>query len=129
MPKIEVSNGELLDRWSVLVIKANQLSRDGQLATIQASMQEIAQEVDALLPQPGVSSLLDALTKINEAIWQGMDELEALETDEDAGVAYARVARMVTRWNRERALCKREIDRLTESRLREVKGYFSGEDT
>lgn len=124
MPLIEVSIGELLDKWTVLEIKSRFLSSEGQLRNVRSELDAISQRVEAIAADAGVRTLLDALLEVNLEIWRGMDQLDELERTQAPLDGYAAVALEVSRLNRRRAVLKRDINALSGSRFREEKSYF-----
>jgi hypothetical protein len=119
--KIEVSNGELIDKVTILEIKLIQISDPNKIINIR-------QEHDVLSPmaQPLISQigpLYPALAGINRRLWDIEDQIREFERNVDFGPGFIEAARSVYRLNDERAAIKREINRLTGSQLIEEKSY------
>ena len=116
--KVEVSNGELLDKLSILYIK-----RDMGL--------DVAKEIEALEPdaksidEPTVSILFNILMSINTQLWHIEDAKREHERQEDFGEQFVKVARLVYMVNDERAKIKKYIDRMSGSEITEVKSHGS----
>lgn len=126
MPYIEVSVGELIDKWTVLQIKQRLLKEPGQNLNVSAELEALRSQVDECLQLSDVLLLAGNLTETNVLIWHDMEELDALSQLEDpvSDERFANLARRVTLLNRERALLKRAINDASRSRLREEKHYF-----
>lgn len=124
MPSVEVSIGELLDKWTVLKIKSERLQNSDQLANVMRELDVLYNQVAIAVSDDRISNLMDQLRDVNVAIWRGMDSLDALESDLSNLADYGACAREVTALNRQRSLLKREINILAESELVEEKSYF-----
>lgn len=119
--KIEVSNGELIDKVTILEIKLVQIKDPGKLRNIR-------QEHDALIPLAGplidqIGSLFGNLAGINRRLWEIEDRIRDYERAGDFGPGFIEAARSVYRLNDERAAIKREINHVTGSSLTEEKSY------
>lgn len=122
MPRVQVSNGELLDKYSILEIKLVELSTSDQVAFVKDEKAELAKYAESLLGDPEIQRLYRELLKINRKIWQDMEQV--YEAQEASGeVPYSLVVDIIED-NKTRARLKRQIDQVTESSTREAKSYF-----
>lgn len=125
--KIEVSNGEILDKHTILLIKAEKL-RDAD------AVENVKRELDAL--SSAVSSIsencskveelqecITALTAANTKLWEVEDALREFERAKDFGDEFIALAREVYFTNDKRAAIKKSINQLTGSVLVEEKSY------
>lgn len=121
---VPVSWGELLDKLTILEIKAQRITDAAKLANVAA-------ERDALLAvrdrHPWASAeawrLVDELRSVNEALWEIEDDIRDEERRERFGERFIMLARSVYRTNDRRAALKRELNRLLGSALVEEKSY------
>jgi hypothetical protein len=119
--KIEVSNGEIIDKLTILEIKLEKISDPDKISNIR-------KEYDILFPL--VKSILDLdhplvqeLKSINLSLWLIEDNIRMLEEKSDFGPEFIHTARQVYRINDQRARVKRDINQETNSGLTEEKSY------
>lgn len=124
---VPVSLGELLDKITILEIKAERIADAGKRRNVAHELDALSQVRDGLgLKDPGIAPLVAALGQVNRRLWEVEDDLRLLEKKQSFGEDFVRLARAVYRENDRRAALKREINRLSGSDLVEEKSY-SGE--
>lgn len=119
-----VSIGELIDKITILEIKAERIDDAAKLANIRT-------ELDGLLPlweaqrvaRPALAELKTRLKDINERMWDIQDALRAKEAAQQFDEAFIQLARGVYGTNGERVAVKNEINRIAGSALVEEKQY------
>ncbi|WMJ71376.1 DUF6165 family protein [Stenotrophomonas sp. 24(2023)] len=119
-----VSIGELIDKITILEIKAERIGDATKLANVRT-------ELDGLLPllaaqlqaQPSLGTLKEALKAINERMWDIQDALREKEAAQQFDDAFIQLARGVYGTNGERVQVKNEINRVAGSALVEEKQY------
>jgi hypothetical protein len=124
--KIEVSNGEVLDKYSILQIKSERITDPTALNNIRRELESLQPAVDAIrsLESSGtLHSLQDQLLEVNTSLWEVEDVLRGLEKSQDFGPSFVSAARSVYQLNDRRAAVKKEINLLTGSNLIEEKSY------
>ena len=119
-----ISVGELLDKISILEIKAEAIAAPEKRANV---MRELA-ALDALrrrevMPAPEVEALYSELQAVNRRLWQLEDSLRAHERDGQFDERFVAVARGVYLENDRRAVLKRRINDVTGSQIVEEKSY------
>jgi len=119
--KIEVSNGELLDKLSILEIKLSRIPDPLKKQYISKEFRILQVAAGSVLPK--VKSLYADLLNVNTRLWDIEDRIRDLESDQQFDAEFVETARSVYHLNDERARIKREIDVLTGSKLREEKSY------
>jgi hypothetical protein len=119
--KVEISNGELLDKLSILAIKQRMITDTGKLRNIRQEYDLLKPLADNLLHL--VQDEYDHLLAVNKLLWEIEDTIRELERQQDFGDRFIETARKVYRYNDERARIKREINRITGSGLTEEKSY------
>lgn len=120
----EVSWGELIDKYTILAIKAERLADP-------AKRENVLREKTALDPArnqafamaPDLDVLEGRLKTVNEALWVIEDEIRDCEREKDFGPRFIELARSVYMRNDLRAALKREINERLGSRLVEEKSY------
>ena len=118
------SLGELLDKITILRIKAERIGEADKLANIRrelALLERLAQEDGA--SGPPIDLLTDKLAAVNARLWTIEDAIRTCERDEDFGPRFVALARSVYCENDTRAAIKRAINTLANSALVEEKSY------
>jgi len=125
--KIEVSNGEILDKVSILEIKLERISDVQKLSNIQNEWDALQNAVKIITglsnPKEDFQQAVKALRATNEALWDVEDALRLNEKAKDFGDTFIALAREVYVLNDQRAALKSTINVLTGSNLREEKSY------
>jgi hypothetical protein len=123
--KIEVSTGEILDKFSILVIKRSNINDDAKLDNVQKEMDELRPIFNELTRDKKVFSKYVDLAEVNKRLWDIEDEIRECERYKDFGDRFIELARSVYITNDERAKIKKEINLLTNSGIVEEKSYES----
>ena len=119
--QIPVPVGELVDKITILQIKANRFSGEA-LANVQrelALLEGVLAGCGLELPR----ELVDALSEINQRLWTIEDSIREREASNCFDAHFIELARSVYRCNDQRAALKRQINTATGSHLIEEKGY------
>lgn len=116
MVLVEVSNGELIDKITILEIKDARITEEDKLANVR-------KELETLRALEFPTERKAALKKVNETLWDLEECLRHLETLEDFGEEFIEKARMVYKINDERSRIKKEINITSGSNLVEEKSY------
>jgi len=120
--KIPVSVGEVVDKVTILQIKARRISRPDKLANIRS-------ELDALLDvlaEAGVESAsadVRELSEVNEALWDIEDKIRDKERVQAFDAEFIELARAVYRFNDRRFELKTRLNQLWGSQIVEEKSY------
>ncbi len=119
--KIEVSNGEIIDKLSILEIKLDKIVEPAKISNIQ-------KEYDILLPIAKDiidlnHKLVEELRFVNNSLWEIEDDIREKERKGDFSQSFIDLARSVYKKNDVRARIKKEINQLTNSALTEEKSY------
>lgn len=115
--KIEVANGEILDRLTILQIKLD------HGLPVADDYQQLRSQADSILTQPGIAPLRQILLTINRELWAIEDQKRAHEAQGEFGAEFTALARLVYLLNDERARIKSLIDRMSGSAIREYKSH------
>ena len=126
MPHIPTSNGDLLDRFSILEIKGRLLAGTAELDFARKELLALEPFVHPLRSSASVNQKYLELLHLNERIWLAMDEI--FELKETKGQSYYRAIEACIDLNVERAFLKREINVLSKSALVEAKSFFQNDD-
>jgi hypothetical protein len=121
---VPISVGELLDKISILEIKAEAISDPAKHRNV---MRELA-ALDALRERevpavPELDALFAELQAVNRALWRIEDDIREHERSGRFDERFIELARGVYRTNDRRAVVKRRINELTGSEIVEEKSY------
>jgi hypothetical protein len=122
LPRIPVSWGELVDKVTILEIKARRLTSEAGRANVRKEL-DLLGAILAGAVAARVSDLKDRLTAVNERLWDIEDSIRVKESRGEFDDGFIRLARSVYIENDERAAIKREINVLLSSQLVEEKSY------
>lgn len=122
--QIPVSIGELLDKITILQIKAERLSQAHQVVNVKRELAALdAVWLKADLCHPEVESLQAALKAVNLRLWDIEDALRLQEAQQCFDAKFIALARSVYLENDQRAALKRQINQITGSLYIEEKSY------
>ena len=125
--KIEVSNGEILDKVTILEIKLERITDVQKLSNIQDEWDALQNAVKIITGlanrKDEFNQAVKALRATNQKLWDVEDALRLKEKARDFGDAFVTLAREVYVLNDQRAALKSSINNLTGSNLREEKSY------
>ena len=122
--QVEVSAGELVDKITILEIKAERIADPVKLANVHRELRSLtATRREALPSSQELDELTAELRRINERLWEIEDDIRDCERESDFGERFIELARAVYRANDRRAGAKRSINELLGSELVEEKDY------
>lgn len=121
--RIEVSIGEILDKISILEIKKARINSEEKLENIQNEWWELWPLYEKLVTTDEVAWRYAELKSVNEQLWEIEDEIREWEERQHFGDRFIELARLVYITNDRRARIKKEINRLTGSKIVEEKSY------
>ena len=119
--KIEVSNGEIVDKYTILVIKSERIKDDDKLRNINKELKSLEHALKKI--SFSATDLMELL-RVNKKLWEVEDSLREIE---DTGLfrdEFIDLARSVYKLNDERADIKKRINISTGSLLVEEKSYL-----
>ncbi len=123
--KIEVSNGELLDKISILELKMLKIKDKEKLDNILTEFNSLNPLCVVLFEQYGskLQKLYLQLAEVNGKLWDIEDWIRDCERENRFDKEFIELARSVYITNDKRSKLKKEINILTESILTEEKSY------
>lgn len=119
--KIEISNGEIIDKLTILQIKLERIRDKSKLKNLEKEFKELSKVTSSIMDAS--DPLYKALYKVNCELWDIEDHIRDLERKKDFGDDFVKTARSVYFRNDKRAELKREINFKTSSGLTEEKSY------
>ena len=119
--KIEVSNGEIIDKLTIIQIKLERIKDVSKLKNLKREFEELKGAASSVL------SLEDPLYKelynVNCELWDIEDHIRDMERKKDFGPDFINTARSVYFKNDKRSEVKRAINIKTSSGFIEEKSY------
>lgn len=121
---VEIAPGELLDKLTILDIKATRIIDAAKLKNVEIERAVLNTARDRSVPPlPDLEPLVAELRQVNEALWDVEDELRLCEQRGDFGPRFVELARSVYQRNDRRAALKRLINERLSSRIIEEKAF------
>ena len=119
--KIEISNGELVDKLTILEIKQEKITDQAKLVNIRKEYDQLVGVVKKIINLD--DPLYVKLKEVNQKLWDIEDRIRDYERRQDFGKPFVETARMVYFTNDIRARIKHDINLKTGSDLIEEKSY------
>ena len=123
---VPVAAGELIDKITILRLKAQRLQRPEALANVRLELQAleaVLSDTGLTLSVDAMQTFTDALQAINTQLWDVEDTLRLLEAEQRFDQEFIHLARSVYQLNDQRAAVKRQINETCGSSLLEEKSY------
>lgn len=121
MKLIQTSNGDLIDKITILEIKQDKITDIDKLNNVVNELSLLIKTIDVSI----VKSLYQELKQINLELWDIEDKLRIKESKKEFDSEFIELARSVYFTNDKRAAVKRQINIKTKSGLVEEKQYVS----
>jgi hypothetical protein len=123
---VPVSFGELIDKITILEIKAERIADPQKAANVRNELGLLtAARARLKIANDAAAPLQAELKRVNAALWDIEDRIRDCERTKDFGPAFIELARSVYRTNDRRAELKRRLSELTGSAIVEEKSYRS----
>ena len=119
--KLEVSNGEIADKLTIIEIKLSKITDPVKLANIRNEYEVVNHAMSTIMEKS--HPLYRKLYDINAQLWVIEDHIRDLERAKDFGDDFIQTARSVYFINDDRSDVKRKINEVTGSKLFEEKSY------
>ena len=118
--RIEVSNGEIVDKITILQIKRNKITHPDKLININNELdylKEVLSNIDV------TDEDVKELEEVKSQLWEVEDELRLCENANRFDDYFTTLARFVYKLNDRRAKIKKKINLYTDSKFIEEKSY------
>jgi predicted nucleic acid-binding Zn-ribbon protein len=119
--KIEVSNGEIIDKLTIIQIKLERIEDNQKQENLKKEYNELFKASSSIISNS--DPLYKELYDVNCELWDIEDHIRDLERKKDFGEDFVNTARAVYIKNDRRSELKREINIKTSSGLFEEKSY------
>ena len=120
---VPISPGELLDKITILRIKAARIADAAKLANVRLELQLLERTWRDACGAADVTADERALQSVNERLWDIEDRIRDKEAERRFDQEFIELARSVYIANDERAAVKKRINLALGSRLIEEKSY------
>ena len=117
---VDISIGELYDKYSILEIKLEKINDTQKLEWVQKEYDLLKTLVES---NPITGILKSKIKEINIFLWDVEEELRQKESRMEFDDGFVQLARKVYKYNDERSMIKQEINIETKSILRDIKSY------
>lgn len=122
--EIHVSPGEVIDKITILEIKADLIKDSGKRINVRQELSTLKECRDETIPRSVALERLTAdLKMVNKKLWMIEDEIREHERDKNFDDRFVTLARSVYKNNDRRASLKSEINALLGARIVEEKSY------
>ncbi len=121
---IPISPGELLDKITILQIKAERIEDPAKVANVKTEL-DMLQQVwqEKVEDDDTIAALAAELKSINEALWEIEDDIRDEERNRRFGDRFIELARAVYVTNDRRADAKKRVNLHLNSSIVEEKSY------
>ncbi len=121
---IPISPGELLDKITILQIKAERIADPVKVANVETELGMLSKVwSEAVEADTEISALTAELKSVNEALWEIEDDIRDEERGKRFGERFIELARAVYVTNDERANAKKKVNLHLNSTIVEEKSY------
>ena len=120
----EISDGELLDKISILEIKLYKIKDKSSHAEVNKEYEMLnnVKELNIEITEK-IKHLFKEIKEVNLKLWDIEDKLRICEKNKDFGEKFAALARSVYFNNDQRAKIKSDINKILGSNIKEIKKY------
>ena len=121
---VPISPGELLDKITILQIKAERIDDPTKVANVNTELKLLTEVWNQSVETDEViEALTQELKRINEALWEIEDEIRDEERNKRFGGRFIELARAVYVTNDKRAEAKKKVNLHLNSTIVEEKSY------
>ena len=122
--KIDAAPGELIDKITILQIKAERIDDAMKHANVTYELATLTNALNLAIETSGqISELSGRLKDVNERLWETEDAIRDCERRQDFGPVFIDLARSVYRLNDVRSEIKRTINTILGATIIEEKSY------
>jgi hypothetical protein len=122
--EIEVSTGEIVDKFTILTLKQANINDEEKLKSVIKELNYLSEKLSEL-SIPTDEILMVELLKVNSSLWKVEDLLRDFEKANSFGEEFIDLARSVYKLNDKRSYIKKEINIKYGSKFVEEKQYAS----
>jgi uncharacterized protein (UPF0216 family) len=120
---VEVSVGEVIDKWTILHIKCEMIQDESKLFNVRKEHDYLSNSIRDYLEMPEMIPLVSELTDTNRSLWEIEDRIRLKEIAKEFDSEFIELARSVYYTNDRRAEIKKKINTSSKSSFVEEKQY------
>lgn len=120
---ITIGPGEFIDRLTILRLKGDNARDAAHRDRVSKQLAPLEALRSAMAETPQLAQREQALTAINQRLWQAEDAVRRLSADADTNPAFLEIAQRIPELNDARARLKAEIDDLFGWQFTDIKQY------
>ena len=121
----EISEGELLDKISILEIKLKEIQNKALIKEVEKEYQILLKiKNENINSDKSIDDLYEKLKNVNEEIWSIENIKRDCERNNKFGEKFIEISRKEYISNDKRAKIKSEINRILDSNIKEVKQHI-----
>ncbi len=121
---VPISPGELLDKITILEIKAEKIRDSEKLRNVETELDLLSSTWEqSSMYNSTVIKLRQSLKETNLVLWDIEDRIRIKEAEKEFDQEFVELARSVYQQNDKRAATKKEINKLLDSNIMEEKSY------
>ena len=121
---IPISPGELLDKITILQIKAERISDPVKVTNVRTELDMLSKVwEETVVVDTEITALTAELKSVNEALWEIEDDIRDEERNRQFGERFIELARAVYVTNDERVNAKKKVNLHLNSTIVEEKSY------
>jgi hypothetical protein len=124
VPRVEISWGELVDRYTIMKLKLRNFKDPHCRTPLQAEVSNLQREMDWFLESiPEANVFHKKMRLINSQLWNLENKVRSLIRAGDTGEVFIKTARSITLKNGKRSALKEAINKVAGTGIEEVKIY------
>ncbi len=120
---IPVSNGELMDKFSILLIKKEFIKDISKLDNVNIEIEYLIEHINNIKQKFDIDVLFSELIEVNKQLWVIEDNIRQKEKNKEFDKEFIEISRSVYFTNDKRCEIKNKINLITNSLIFEVKSY------
>jgi hypothetical protein len=121
--RIPTSNGEILDKFSILELKYNKILDPNKINNIKNELSYLKDISYNIIKSYNIVNLYNELKQVNERLWNIEDNIRIKENKQEFDNEFIELARNVYKTNDQRANIKKLINEISDSEIVEEKSY------
>jgi hypothetical protein len=124
--QVPISPGELLDKITILQIKAERIQNETKVANVKVELDLLLNVwKQSIASDTKIEALTKELKTINEKLWEIEDDIRDEERNKQFGERFIELARSVYVTNDDRANAKKKVNLHLNSSIVEEKSYHN----
>ena len=120
---VPVSNGEVMDKFSILLIKKEFIKDNSKLDKVNTEIEFLIEHINNIKQQFNIDLLFSKLLDVNKQLWTIEDNIRQKEKNKEFDEEFIEIARSVYFTNDKRFEIKSSVNKFYNSDIVEEKQY------